>query len=108
MSSSVIDRAAATKRLARGAKKPTARKAAAKKAAPPPLELKSGSAILDVMGGRDALRRHVRVGRVVPVVIRGVIDREYSADDGISQEYCVCVEAVEVGEPRRRGRGSYE
>lgn len=68
----------------------------------------SGVAFLDVTIGRQELRKIVRGGRAVPVIIRGVIDCEFSEDDGESQEFEVLVEALEIGEPRKRGTGSYE
>lgn len=72
------------------------------------LDLESEYAFLDIKGGREELRRYLAAGRVVPVIIRGVIDAEGSSDDGIRQEFDVSVEALEVGQPRKRGKGSYE
>ena len=72
------------------------------------LNLGSEYAFLDINEGREELRRHLAAGRVVPIIIRGVIDAEGSSDDGVSQEFDVHVEALEVGEPRKRGKGSYE
>ena len=87
---------------------PPARQRRAAKPVVAKLNLGSEYAFLDIKEGREELRRHLAAGRVVPIIIRGVIDAEGSGDDGISQEFDVHVEALEVGEPRKRGKGSYE
>lgn len=106
----VIKEAAADKRTVAQKKAKAAPKLAKQRKAAKPKKFAFGSgfAFLDVTIGRQELRKIVRDGRVVPVIIRGVIDCEFSEDDGESQEFEVQVEALEIGEPRKRGKGSYE
>ena len=63
--------------------------------------LKSDLAILDVKAGRATLRKHIKKiqrGKIGPLVvtIRGTISDSWGPDDGISQEFQVDVESVEV------------
>ncbi len=57
-------------------------------------ELKSDFAILDVKGGRAALRKRIEAGEKVHVVIRGVIDTVHSHDDGTSIEFSLAVKSA--------------
>ena len=63
-----------------------------------PMKLRSGFAILDVKAGKGALRRHFRRSKdAIPVTITGWIYGAHGSDDGISQEFSVSVDKVEVG-----------
>ena len=65
--------------------------------APRCLLIKSEYAILDVLGRDGELYRRVRGdGAEIPVVIRGKIVRVFGDHDGVSREYDVEVESVDV------------
>jgi hypothetical protein len=69
------------------------------------LTIKSDFAILDVKKGRKRLAKHFadrpRLGECpkqlrIPVVIHGYLDCQHGGDDGVSIEFAVTVEKVEV------------
>ncbi len=69
------------------------------------MKLTSGFAVLDVKKGRHALTRRFekrpRLGVCpedmrIPVTITGYIDGIHGRDDGVSREFAVTVEKVEV------------
>ncbi len=65
------------------------------------MKLQSKFALLDVKRGRVGLRKKLvkagAEGALIPVVIYGRIVRCWGADDGVSQEFEVEVDSVEVG-----------
>ena len=69
------------------------------------INIKSRVAILDVEKGRKALLKHFKrrpsLGECppemrVPVIIHGYVDGPYGGDDGVSIEFTVIVEKVEL------------
>lgn len=62
------------------------------------IEISSDFAILDVKAGRGALRKHFDAPfpSHIPVVIHGSITNVWGNDDGVSREFTVHVESVEV------------
>ncbi|KAB2761721.1 hypothetical protein [Ochrobactrum sp. BTU2] len=69
------------------------------------MKLSSDFAALDVKIGRKALTKHFqkrpRLGPCpeklrIPIVIHGYLDDQLSHDDGVSTEFSVIVEKVEV------------
>ena len=60
------------------------------------LRLESGTAILDVKGGRRSVNGQLNLGNTIDVVIRGKIADVWGDDDGESQEFRVDVESIEA------------
>lgn len=61
------------------------------------MKLKSEFALLDVKSGKKKLARHFeKGGERIPVTIHGFITHQWGVDDGISIEFEVAVESVEV------------
>lgn len=62
------------------------------------MRLQSKFAILDVMRGRVGLLKRLKPSDAKPVevVIHGRIEDEFGSDDGVSQEFNVIVDRVEV------------
>ncbi len=57
------------------------------------IKLHAEFAIIDIKGGRKALRDHlVALGDPVRVVLRGTINCPWGHDDGISQEFSIKVD----------------
>lgn len=52
---------------------------------------------LDVKHGRGKLRKTLKGGVKVPVIVHGVITMEQSRDDGVSQEFQIDVTKIEHG-----------
>lgn len=69
-------------------------------------KIKSGFAVLDVTAGRKRLSKRMPPGsrslpdaEMIPVVIRGHITHQHGDDDGVSIEFGISVEEVEMMEP---------
>jgi len=69
------------------------------------MKIESGFAVLDVKKGRRALAKHFDERPCfgacppalrVPVVITGYIDGIHGRDDGVSREFSITVEKIEV------------
>lgn len=58
------------------------------------MTFKSDFALLDVKSGRAALAKRIEIGERIPVVIRGVIRKQWGNDDGTSIEFEVDVDSV--------------
>lgn len=67
------------------------------------MKIKSTFAILDVLDGREELKKHFdeshhypKKPETIPVVIYGEIDAIHGHDDGVSREFSVEVTAVHI------------
>lgn len=69
-------------------------------------DISSDFAIVDVKKGRKSLEKHFKrepgIGicapeKRIPITIKGYLDGTHSGDDGISQEFTMHVDRVELG-----------
>ena len=64
-----------------------------------PPRIKSSYAIVDVTSGRLALQRFLKSHAGVPVIIRGVLTDPFGGDDGVSIEFNMDVQSIQVVGP---------
>lgn len=53
-------------------------------------------ALLDVTKGRKKLAKHIEKNGPVRVTVTGIITEPWGHDDGVSQEFGVCVDSLKV------------
>ena len=60
------------------------------------MKLQIDYCIVDVKHGRKNLKKKIDAGEKVEIAIYGTIDDICSHDDGVSREFCVSVDRVDV------------
>lgn len=58
------------------------------------MKVSSNFAIIDVEGGRHALKRQIESGSDIQVTLKGRIDAVFGADDGTSREFTIIVDSA--------------
>lgn len=61
------------------------------------MKISSDFAILDVKNGRQDLKDAIDNGQSFPVTLKGRITAIWGGDDGISREFQIDVDSIEIG-----------